>query len=185
MTEQQPVPTEIVGRRPPMTRKAIRFTVLLALLLVVLFVVQVARGRWTGLLLPALWTVVLLVQRLRPPTVVNASGIRRPWRRRSRISWVEVETVAEPLPGHHPVRLNLVGASPVSLDGIPAAQSAAVAALGEKQVTRAVPMRLPPPRPGHRTDADIEADVARRARALAEERAALEMRYPRLRRAAD
>ena len=56
---------------------------------------------------------------------------------------------------------------------------------GEKQVARVVPTRLPPPRPGHRTDADIEADVARRARALAEERAALEMRYPRLRRAAD
>jgi len=68
----------------------------------VLFVVQVARGRWTGLLLPAVWTVVLLVHRLRPPTVVNASGIRRPGRRRSHMSWVEIETVAEPLPGHHP-----------------------------------------------------------------------------------
>jgi hypothetical protein len=33
---------------------------------------------------------------LRPPTVVDQSGIRRPWRRRSFIAWTDVETVAAP-----------------------------------------------------------------------------------------
>ena len=178
MTEQSPVPTEIVGRRPPMTPKASRVTVVLAVLFVLFVVVQVARGRWTGLLVFGFWAVVLVGRQALPRTVVDASGIRRPWHRRSHIHWVDVETVAEPLPGNYPVRLNLAGGSTVSLRDIPAAESAAVAALGGKQVARTVPVRPPPPRPGQRTDADIEADVARRACALAEERAAWERQNP-------
>jgi len=105
--------------------------------------------------------------------VVDQSGIRRPWRRRSFVAWTEVETVAVPQPGCYPVRLNMVDGSTVALNGIAASESAAVAAIGAKSLVRPQPIRLPAPRPAVRTCREIEADVARRAHLLAEQRGAM------------
>ena len=108
--------------------------------------------------------------------------IHRPLRRYSHLYWSAVDTVAAPAPEFHSVRLNLVNGPTISLADIPATESAAVAALGGKRIERPLPVRLPPRSPTRRTDQDVEADVARRAKALAEERAVMEANNPRLRR---
>jgi hypothetical protein len=71
------------------------------------------------------------------------------------------------------VRLNMVDGSTVALNDIAANESAAVAAIGAKSLVRPQPIRLPAPRPALRTYREIEADVARRAQLLAEQRDAM------------
>ncbi len=173
-------PIRIVGRRPQLTRVARVVLAVTAVIWCALLVWDVYRQRWSGPVLVGVWLAAVLALRLRPPAVVDASGVRLPWRRRGHLSWTEVDTVAQTLPGYSFVQLNMVDGSTVSLDGIPIAQAAAVAALGGKRVAPPEPRRrsaVSPPPPARRpTDQDIEADVARRAQALAEERAAWERR---------
>ena len=185
VTQESAAASRIVGRRSTLSRGA---RVLLVILLVVwcpLIAWDVYRQRYAGPLLVVVWVVALLVLRRRPPTVADASGVRLPWCRRSHISWTEVDTVAPSLPGLSLVRLNLVDGSTVSLGGIAVARSAEAAALGGKRIAAPEPRRwpsaAPPPPPRRRTDRDIEADVARRAQALAEEREGWERRETLLR----
>lgn len=118
----------------------------------------------------AAWVLV----RLRPPTVVDYRGIRRPYRwRRRRIAWSEVDAIVVPPTGLEPPTAPRValraGGRPVRLDDIAPEQAALVARIGDRPLRR-------PPVPGVattlplreklRTDSDVEADVARRAAAL-------------------
>ena len=115
-------------------------------------------------------------------TVVSADGITRPWRRISVLSWDDVASVAAVAPGVYPVRLNLTGGKSLALEDIPAAESAAVAALGRKSVEpvrQLVAAARPPDR--ERNALQIEADVTRQAEVLAEQRRQMAAEFRRLR----
>ncbi len=130
----------------------------------------------------SLYFLVPVIQRLRPPTVVSAQGISRPWRRISVVSWDDVASVAGVAPGVYPVRLNLTGGKSLPLDDIPAADSVAVAALGGRSVQpvkRSVAAPRYPER--ERSAMQIEADVTRQAGALAEQRRQMAAEFRRLR----
>lgn len=93
--------------------------------------------------LPLGWGWPLWVAK-RPPTVVSTTGIRRPWRRTSSLSWDEVDFVDAPVAGVYGTKLTLRSGKGVVLDDVPAAQSRDVAALGQKQV-KAAPRPCPCP----------------------------------------
>ena len=109
----------------------------------------------------------------RPPTVVSPTGIRRPGRWTSSLSWDEVDFVDAPVAGVYGTKVTLRSGKGVVLDDVPAAQSKAVAALGRKQVKAAprspmpMPMPMPVPPSRERTATDIYADVTRQAELLA------------------
>jgi hypothetical protein len=90
-----------------------------------------------------------------------------------------VESVASPEPGFPWVRVNLRNQGTLSLSGIPASKAEAVAGLGQKEI-RIPPLSVRPASGEHvKTDQQVAADVARRARALADERAAMDACEPR------
>ena len=180
MTEEQSKPARLLGHRPQMTRSIKAWTTVATLMYMGLFILEVSRQRWSFVVFFPIYAAILMARYLRPPTEVNSSGIHRPLRRRSFILWDAVGTIAAPAREFHTVRINLTNGSTIALHDIPASESATVAAIGGKRITPAIPVRVPPKRPTRRTDQDIEADVARRAAALAAERADLERRYPRL-----
>ncbi len=86
-----------------------------------------------------------LALRFRPRVVVSAGGIRRPWCLRSVIGRDDVQSVLAREPGAPFARIRLRNEKTVTLDGVSAAQSAAVAALGGKHVATAPRPALPPP----------------------------------------
>jgi hypothetical protein len=165
-----------------MTQRNKAWTIVALLIYVSLFILEVSRQRWSFVIFFPIYAAILMARYLRPPTEVNSTGIHRPLRRRSYILWDTVKTIAAPAPEFHTVRINLINGTTIALHDIPASESATVAANGGKQITPAIPVRVPPRSPTRRTDQDLEADVARRAAALAAERADLERRYPRLQR---
>jgi len=175
-------PAQILGHRPQMTRRSKIWTPVAVLLMVCLLIWAIVRERWSFAVFFPAYMAILIALQARPRTVVNPTGIHRPFRRRSLILWSTVDTISAPAPEFPTVRVNLINGPTISLHDIPTGESAAVAAIGGKQIARPEPTRFPPPSPARRTDQDIEADVTRRAKALAEERAALELRNPRLRR---
>jgi len=130
--------------------------------------------------LPLGWGWPLWVAK-RPPTVVSTTGIRRPWRRTSSLSWDEVDFVDAPVAGVYGTNLTLRSGKGVVLDDVPAAQSRDVAALGQKQVKAAPrsPMPVPPSR--ERTATDIYAEVTRQAELLARQRSELAERSRQIR----
>ena len=134
---------------------------------------DISRGDFP--LFPVLYLIAMGVSLLRPLTVVDASGVRRPLRLRRFVPWSEVAAVAAPEPGALRVRLMLDGGRAITLDDIPAQQSAAVAELGGRELRRLTPVSIPAPRTiaaeRERTDQERAADVDRRARALAAQRA--------------
>ena len=138
------------------------------------------RHRYEVFLLIAIFGVFQATTLFRPPTVVDASVIRRPWRRRSLVSWPEVASVAAPEPGILGVRLTLTNGKTVRLRDIPAAESALVASIGGKELLAPPPLRMPPPRAtGVRSDIEIADDVARRAKALSDEWRRMDAQLPR------
>jgi hypothetical protein len=160
----------VVGRRQRTSPKALRILLVFVVLVIAWAVIS---GRWFLLSIYAVLGLTQFLLYLRPPTVVSATGVQRPWRLRSVIGWGQVASVAAPMPGKFAPRLNLVSGKSVALDDIPADQSALVAAIGHRELLLPPPYQPPPPslpsqRP--RTDLEVEADVERRARALAEER---------------
>lgn len=168
--EDDPAST-VVGRRPRQStaKERIFGAVLIGAVLVYAIVSR-------HILLVGFYLFLGLIRfalHLRPPTVVSATGIRRPWRPRSVIGWSQVASVSLPVPGKFAPRLNLRSGKSVVLDDIPGDQSSVIAEIGGKELLVPPPYKPPPPslpsqRP--RTDLEIEADVDRRARALAEER---------------
>ncbi|TKV58749.1 hypothetical protein FDO65_14640 [Nakamurella flava] len=125
---------------------------------------------------------LFVLMSVRPPTVIDVRGIRRPYRWRRRfITWPEVEAIVVPPTGLEPAvapRVALrAGGRPVPLEDIAPDQAALVARIGDRPLRRPpVPGVLitPPPREKVRTDVDVEADVARRAAALERRWVALE-----------
>lgn len=159
-------PTRVVGRR---VRRA-RSDWFLLMYLVAFGGFQVWRSDWVFVgVLAALGMVTVLVRR-RPPTVVDASGITRPWRWRCRfIAWAEVDALVVSSGLVQIVRVAVVGRRyPVALDDIPADQAALVAGIGNRPVRRlpAPGMTAPPPREKVPTEVDRRVDVDRRAAAL-------------------
>lgn len=69
--------------------------------------------------------------------LVSPTGIHRPWRGTRFLSWEEVDFVDAPLAGVYGTKLTLRSGKVVVLDDVPAAESGAVAALGQKQVKAA------------------------------------------------
>ncbi|WP_306828599.1 hypothetical protein [Nakamurella flavida] len=130
------------------------------------------RGGFAGMWL--IYFAGLWIYAQRSPTVVDAAGIRRPWRLRRSVTWAEVDAVAAPQLGVEQVRLVLTTGRTLTLDDIPAEHAAEVAALGGKELRRPVPLSLPRPAPREPTDAQRAADLDRRARALADQRAELD-----------
>lgn len=162
-------PTRLVGR--PLRRGRLSWAGPVYVLGLAVF--QLWRGATALGIVMVLLAGSLLVLQMRPPTVIDAAGIRRPWRWRSRfIPWAQVDAIvsrpAATAPGSAP-RVSLVaGGRPVVLDDIPADQAALVARIGDRPLRRpptpVIP--VPPPRAKQRSDVDVEADVARRAAAL-------------------
>ena len=129
-----------------------------------------------------LYFLAPVLLRLRPPTVVSAKGIIRPWRRISVLSWDQVAWVAAVAPGVYPVRLNLTDGRSVPLEDIAVAESAAVAALGGKNVEPVKRLRAAMPHPDRpRNAVQIQADVTRQAEVLAEQRRQMAAESRRLR----
>lgn len=166
-----PGPGQIVGRRVQESVRATRFLVLFIGVAVVWALIS---GQWRNLLVIAAALVSSGWLQFRPTTVIDRSGIRRPGRLRRRVAWSDVDAVAAPQPGVFPARLVLTNGKFLKLDDIPAADSAAVAELGDRRVLRATPPPRRPPRTVIPTDQEIRADVARRAAALAVQRTTLE-----------
>ena len=130
--------------------------------------------------LPLVWGWRLWVAK-RPPTVVSTTGIRRPWRRTSFLSWEAVDFVDAPVAGVYGTKLTLRSGKVVVLDDVPAARSRAVATLGHKQVKAAPRSPTPVPPPRERTATDIYADVTRQAELLARQRSELAERSRQIR----
>ena len=174
----------VVGR-PSRQRRPINPKAMAILGLIYICVVVWALSRARPDYFPLIYSLYFLVpvlQRLRPPTVVSADGIIRPWRRRSVLSWDEVASVAAVAPGVYPVRLNLTGGKSLPLDDIPAAESAAVAALGGKTLQPVKPWVAAPRHSAReRNAAQIEADITRQAEVLAEQRRQMAAESRRLR----
>ena len=164
----------MTGRRPEVSRAFRRWQLVVFVLLVGWALWQWRRGEGTFTLLSLGFLIVSWVMTARPPTVVAAGGIRRPWRIRRTVTWAEVDAVAAPQLGVEQVRLLLTTGRTLTLDDIPAEHAAEVAALGGKELRRPVPLSLPRPAPREPTDAQRTADLDRRARALAEQWAELD-----------
>ncbi|GAA2003088.1 hypothetical protein JL107_02390 [Nakamurella flavida] len=177
--ERAVVDERILGRQVLRTRGSWWRFAGASAIVVCLIGYMVAERGWVGLI----WIVFLVpgaVQRMiRPPTLVTRTGIRRRWRRPDDLYWSAVQGVAAPQRGVPMVRLMLNSGRPVDLEDIAAEHSAAVAALGGKEVL-APPRRTPPAaRGGEVGDEQRELDVERRAARLAAERAEMRAREPR------
>jgi hypothetical protein len=161
------VPDRIEGRRriaPTGRRRWVALALIPVSAALVLWVVY--ERDWGPIVV---WEVVLPVNLFlawTPPAVVDPTGIRRPWRRRSWLPWSEVDVVLGPQPGVAPfVRVRATDGNVLTLQGIPADRSEDVAALGQHRVE---PYRDPAWLPAHRssTDAEVASDTRRRAAAL-------------------
>lgn len=86
-----------------------------------------------------------------------------------------------PLAGVYGTKLTLRSGKVVVLDDVPAAESGAVAALGQKQVKAAPRAPVPEPVPRERTATEIYADVTRQAELLARQRSELAERSRQIR----
>lgn len=179
MTDAAPDgPAAVVGQRVVVTDRvrALRILAVCALTSYWMW-----RGRYEWLLYPAVLVALQVRVVKQPPSVVSATGIIRPWRRRSYVDWNEVESVAPPDPGRRGCMLNLANGKSLSLSDIPADQAVVIAALGGKEV-RAPSLPSRPSAPNRpRSDIEIEADVRRQAQALALQRQQLAAESKRLR----
>lgn len=165
-TGQTATAEPVVGERQPMDKRAI------AVALVVLGVAtawSVWRQQYAALAVLTFFAIRGALLGLKPASVVSPAGILRPWRTRSVIGWAEVHAVIAPRPGVRTTRLKLVNGKEVSVDDVPAARSADVAALGGKPIETAAPPARPAPRPVVPADRDATFDIDRRAAALSAE----------------
>lgn len=105
MTDAAPDgPAAVVGQRVVVTDRvrALRILAVCALTSYWMW-----RGRYEWLLYSAVLVALQVRVVKQPPSVVSATGIIRPWRRRSYVDWNEVESVAPPDPGRRGCMLNL------------------------------------------------------------------------------
>jgi hypothetical protein len=172
----EPTPA-LVGQRPHITRRAL---LCLGAVYGCYAVFGVMRHRYEVFVFIAIFGLFQAITLFHPPTLVDASGIRRPWRRLSFVSWPDVATVAAPEPGIVGVRLTLTNGKTVRLRDISAAESALVASIGGTELLAPPPLRMPPARAaGVRSDVEIADDVARRAKALSDEWRRMDAQLPR------
>jgi hypothetical protein len=162
------LPDIIFGNRPVLKRRhrwAIAVAGVGSLLLVT---VWDARPNWTLAGIIAISLPVRVVNQLRPPTVITAAGIDRPWCRRSFLTWDSIDHVVEQSYVSD-VRVTTTEGKTLRLFGVDASLTADVAALSARPVR---PHQIPTPRTVTKepTQREMEADVARRAAALADER---------------
>ena len=166
------MPSRVVGRRPRRGWGGVVVLVWAA----GFGVVEFWRGGGALAVVLIALAIMGVVSHGRPATVVDSTGIRRPWRWRHRfIGWSQVEAITTP-PLTAAVgtvtRVALIGGGrPVMLDDIPVDQAALVARIGDRPLRPPPSFEVPtlatiPPREKTRTDVDVEADVARRAAAL-------------------
>lgn len=180
MSAAERVPTTVVGRRSVMSRRERTLLVTVAIFYAALVGWRLSQGEWTMTGAFLVWVAWLIVIRFRRPTQVDSSGIRRHWRLRGFVDWRDVDRVASPQPGIGSVRLWMKNGRTLTLDDVAVDRSDSVAAIGDVPVGFP-PRPTPPPRPTQRSDGEIEADVDRRARALAERGKQLDAEYRRLR----
>lgn len=157
----------VTGARPQLTKREKRWlpVYLLAALAAASYLV-LANG-WGSVAPMAVVSVFSALRAARPPTVVTAEGISRPWRRLSFLPWSLVDHVVHPT--YQPcVQLVTTAGRTVTLDDIQAPKASRVADLGQRPLK---PEALPVPRPIEReqTQREIEGDVARRAARLTAE----------------
>ena len=163
----------VVGRRASLKRSNF---LLLAAMIGVYVVLGILTGRYQLPILAGGLLVILAIVSRRPPTTVSAGGIRRPWQTRGVIGWGEVASVVSPAVGLPGVRLELTSGKVVALTDIPSEETEAVATIGDKPIRPVrLPRTSPPAAHSEPTPMDIEADVERRAQALADERRRLGM----------
>lgn len=165
----------LAGRRLAMSGKRITFFIVFYLCYAAFGIV---RHHYEFSILVVVFGGALALNMLRPPTVVGAGGIRRPWRRPAIIHWSEVASIAAPQPGIVGVRLNLKSGKTVALKDIEMAKSHELATIGGKDVPAPPPLRVPARPPERRSDEAIAADVERRAKALSDEWRRLDAQSP-------
>ncbi len=181
MGERDVAGADVAGvqvRRRPLVLSACALAVLVGVVLLI------RGGDWFVLVAYGGYGLVRSALAWRPPTQITAEGIRRPWRRLGFVPWTDVSCVLAPQPGLYRLRLQLTDGKVVSLDDIPGDRTAALAAIGGKEVIRpAVPTVRPGPHPSPRprTDDEVLADVTRQAAALARQREELAAQSRRLR----
>ena len=162
-------PATVRGVRPKPTRLNIVWLVTAGCLYIGW---GIAKGSYQLPIMFVLLTLFFGLQLLRPPTIVSIGGIRRPWHPRNVVAWGEVASIVIPTIGLPGVRLLLTSGKVLVLADIPSDRSEAVAAIGGKSTQRMPVPRSTPVRSAQQdpTPMEMEADVERRARALAEER---------------
>ena len=162
-------PTIVHGRtQPPIRRSQVLAIAVAVVAFMVLWIVVGPRDPFFVLYL--LFPAGSLFVRWRPRSVIDASGIKRPWRRPSFITWDEVASIDPPTPGVWAVHLRLASGKSVTVDDVAVAQSALVGRIGGKPMTARPVVLGRPPSQRPRTDMEVEADVTRKAQALAEHR---------------
>lgn len=155
----------ISGRRATLTRRELLMMFGGATGLVVFAVIQ---RQWVYLTATVVIVVVNAFRAMRPTTVIDRDGIRRPWRRVSVLPWGQVDHVVQPLYVTY-VQVVTTDGRTINLTDVDVSATADVGALGDKPVkTEAV--NVPRPVTRERTQREIEADVTRRAAELAAER---------------
>lgn len=176
--------TTVVGVRPKITRRNVVFIVAIT---VVYVGWGISRGHYELPIMFLIYSAGAGLYAARPSTIVSAGGIRRPWRPRGIVGWGEVASVVAPTAGLPGVRLQLTSGKVLVLNDIPSDRSEAVAAIGSKPIQRLpIPRTTPPPLSQQDpTPMQMEADVERRAQALAEEWRRMEANKPPNRRTGD
>lgn len=165
MTED--APGKVTGRLS-LTRREKWWLAVYPVVTIGFVLLLVKEHRWTSLVLWAVLLVFVVVRRARPPTTVDAEGIARPWRRQAFLPWSLVDHVLQP--GYEQaVRIVTTTGRTIRLDGVDASRTDEVAEIGGRPL-KAESAPVPKPIERERTQREIEADVARRAALLADER---------------
>jgi hypothetical protein len=141
--------------------------------ILVLLVVAVLERSWFLCTYVPVWALLYLGRWWFPTVRVSAQEIRIPGRSKAerRLSWVDLDAVNAPSRFDTTTSLRMLDGRTVALPGIPADRAADVARLADKPLQArpvTVTVARPPTFTVRRSEAQHEADLARRAAALKE-----------------